>query len=59
MTHQGHGLAMVRWPRVGAVPRPPPSIFRAREKVRKGEGEPGDEAKQLITSTVSWCLHGH
>ena len=44
---------MARWPRVGRVPYqalPIPLLryfaykFRAREKVRKGEGEPGDEA---------------
>ena len=40
-----------RWPRVGGVPYQALPLLRlftykihAREKVRKGEGEPGDEA---------------
>ena len=49
--------AMARWPRVGGVPcKALPLLrffaykIRAREKVRKGEGEPGDEAREQVTS---------
>ena len=44
---------LARWPRVGGVPYQALPLLRffaykirAREKVRKGEGEPGDEARQ-------------
>ena len=50
---------LARWPRVGRVPYqalPLLRIFtykiRAREKVRKGEGEPGDEAIIIDESAV-------
>ena len=42
---------LARWPRVGGVPYQALPLLRffaykirAREKMRKGEGEPGDEA---------------
>ena len=46
---------LTRWPRVGGVPYQALPLLRffaykirAREKVRKGEGEPGDEASKQL-----------
>ena len=32
--------------------------FHAREKVRKGEGEPGDEAIEVLHMTSQQCVSG-
>ena len=52
-----HGHGWPRWPRVGAVPYQALPLLRffacnirARKKVRKGEGEPGNEASTAVRS---------
>ena len=68
---------LARWPRVGEVPYQALPLLRffaykirTREKVRKREGEPGDEAKSIVPcveaghqngnpitrSIITWCV---
>ena len=52
--HHDHGHGWPRWPRMGGVPYQALTLLRffaynirACEKVRKGEGEPGNEANRI------------
>ena len=56
--HHDHGHSWPRWPRVGAVPYQALPLLRfftcnihVWKKVRKGEGEPGNEANLMVLTT--------